>query len=409
MGKYRLTLHLQIFISILLGILYGLFLADYIDFVSWMGDLFVRGLKMVVIPLIITSVISGISNNYSSENIKRIGIKIILYYTFTAFMAIATGLILVNIFKPGVGIDFSSSQNIENYTYTRESFLTAILKIVPTNLFQSIVNGDILPVVIFSMLFGFFITKVNEKSKTFMDDLFSSSTDVMIKIVDFIIKFAPLGTLGIIAKIIASETSDGIKLLDSVKKIEWFIITVLLGLLIHGALTLPLLLKIIGKINPWLHFKAMRSALYVAFSTSSSSTTLPVTLQNIQTEAGVSQKISCFTLPIGAVINRDAIALYQCIAALFIAQSYGIELNIYEQGMIVVTSILASFGTSSVPMGSFIIISTILTSMGIPLEGLGVIFVFDRFFDMFRVFINVWSDSCATAIIAKTEDETLFV
>jgi Na+/H+-dicarboxylate symporter len=277
---------------------------------------------------------------------------------------------------------------------------------VPTNIFEALVSFDILAVIFFSILFGFFITRVDSKSKEFLTTLFNSGFEVMMKLTHFIIRFTPLGILGIVVGVVAEQRENLGEVLGSLGK---YFITVLIGLVIHAAITLPLIIRSIGKVNPWKHFQAMTTPLLTAFSTRSSSATLPLTIDAVENNAGVSNKISSFVLPLGATINMDGTALYECVAAMFIAQAYGIEMSIIQQAIIVFTALLASIGAAGIPMAGLVMISVILTAVGLPLEGVGLILAVDPFLDMCRTSINVWSDSCGTVTIAKTEGEILKV
>jgi len=403
----KLKLHWQILIGFILAVLIGLYLTEYVEYVSWMGDLFLRALKMVIVPLILSSIVSGVANIGSGENLGRLGLKTLTYYISTSAFAIIVGLLLVNLFQPGTGSDLGLSKSIEELAVAKEPFGDTLLKIVPTNIFQSFINGDMLAIIFFSILFGFFITKVDDKYSTHLTDFFNATFEVMMKITLFIIKFAPLGILGIVAGIVAEQAGNTETLIDMVGRLGVYMLSVLLALAIHAVITLPLILKFIGKVDPWKHFKAMTTPLLTAFSTSSSNATLPLTMEAVESEVGVSNKITSFTLPLGATVNMDGTALYECVAAMFIAQAYGIHLGFLEQVIVVLTALLASIGTAGIPMAGLVTITIILTAVGLPLEGVGLILSVDRILDMCRTTINVWSDSCGAAVIAKTEGETL--
>lgn len=405
----KLKLHWQILIALVIGVFYGLYFTEYVKYVSWMGDLFLRGLMMVIIPLILSSIISGITNIGSAENLGRLGAKTILYYVTTSTFAILTGLFFVNIISPGVDADLGFSQTIEGLGVARESFGQTLLNIVPSNIFIALTEGKILSIIFFAILFGFFITKVNQKPRIFLTDFFKASFEVMMKITLFVIKFTPIGIFGIIAKVIAEQAGDMSSLLNICQRLGMYMLTVLISLTVHSLITLPLILKFIGKANPFLHFKAMTTPLLTAFSTSSSSATLPLTMHAVEHNDGVSNKISSFTLPLGATVNMDGTALYECIAAIFIAQAYGIELGFFQQAIVVITALLASIGAAGIPMAGLVMITIILTAIGLPLEGVGLILAVDRILDMCRTTINVWSDSCGAVVIAKSEGERLKV
>ncbi len=401
----KIKLHWQILIALFLGVLYGIFLKDYVYLVSWMGDLFLRALRMVIVPLILSSIISGVTNIGEAKNLGRLGLKTFAYYVTTSLFAIVTGLILVNIFQPGVGADLGLSQKVEGLDAARQSFGDTLLNIVPTNIFTAFTEGQMLSIIFFAIIFGFFITQVQEKYKVMMTDFFNAVFEVMMKITMLVIKFTPLGILGIVARVV-SEQSD---LINLAQRMGIYMFVVALALLIHAVVTLPGILRLIGKANPIKHLKALSTPLLTAFSTSSSNATLPLTMEAVEHNSGVSNKITSFTLPLGATINMDGTALYECVAAMFIAQAYGVELGIMQQVVVVFTALLASIGAAGIPMAGLVMITIILSAVGLPLEGVGLIIAVDRILDMCRTAINVWSDSCGAVIIAKSEGENLKV
>ncbi len=378
---------------------------NYIVYVKWLGDLFMRGLRMVIIPLILSSIIAGVANIGNAENLGRLGLKTMGYYVITSTLAIVTGLAFVNIIEPGLGADLGFSKSVEGLEVAKESFGDTLMNIVPTNVFYALSFGQTLSVIFFAILVGFFITRINKKSSIFLTDFFNATFDVMMKITMFVILFTPLGIFGIVASVVSEQPN----LANLAARLGWYMIAVLGGLLVHAFFTLPMMLKFIGKANPWLHFKIMRSALLTAFSTSSSGATLSLTMESVEHKAGVSTKITSFTLPLGATINMDGTALYECVAAMFIAQAYGIELSFMDQIIVVITALLASIGAASIPMAGLVMITVVLSAIGLPLEGVGLILAVDRVLDMFRTATNVWSDSCGAVIIAKSEGETLNV
>ncbi|MBW7842678.1 MAG: dicarboxylate/amino acid:cation symporter [Ignavibacterium sp.] len=405
----KLKLHWQILIAFIIAVLLGLFFPQSSEYVKWLGDLFLRALKMIIVPLVFSSIVSGVVNLGSSSSLGRLGAKTMTYYITTSLAAILTGLILVDLIRPGVGADLGFRMEVHDLTSTTGSLGDIILRIVPTNLFEVFVKGDMLAIIFFALLFGFFIPRVSEKYSMPLISFFNSIFEVMMKLTSFIIKFAPIGILGIVTGIVADQASDKAKLVSMLEHLGVYMLTVLSGLAIHMFITLPLLLKILGRIRPFLHFKALSLPLITAFSTSSSSATLPLTIEAVENNVGVSNKISSLVLPLGATINMDGTALYECVAAMFIAQAYGIELSFIQQMIVVVTALLASIGAAGIPMAGLVMMSIVLTSVGLPLEGVGLILAIDRPLDMCRTTVNVFSDTCGAAIIAKTEGEILKV
>ena len=403
----KLALHWKILIGMLLGILFGLFLTEYLNYVGWMGELFMKALKMIVVPLIFTSIICGIINIGDVGSLGKLGLKTVLYYLTTSLFAIVTGLFVVNLLQPGVGADLGFVQSVEDIEAAKGSFGKTLINIIPENIFDAIAKGKILSIIFFSLLMGFFIVKLTKKHREFMVTTMNSGFELMMKITGFIIKFTPYGVFGIVAVVVGEQAGDTEALMNIVERLGIYMLAVIIALAIHFFVLLPLLLKFVAKINPWMHLKAMSTPLLTAFSTSSSSATLPLTMDYIENKAGVSNKVTSFVLPLGATINMDGTALYECVAAMFIAQAYGIDLSIMDQVIVVITALLASIGAAGIPMAGLVMMSVVLTAVGLPLEGIGLILAVDRILDMFRTSVNVWSDSCGSVIIAKLEKEKL--
>ncbi len=402
----KIALHWQILIALVLSVLYGIAFPNYVSYVSWMGTLFLNALKMVIVPLILSSIISGVANIGGAESFGRLGLKTLGYYLLTSLLAILTGLILVNLIQPGVGINLELNQTVKGLSNAKNSFGDTLYKLIPSNIFKAFTNGNMLGIIFFSMIFGYFITKTNEKYSILLTDFFNATFEVMMKITMFIIKFSPLGIFGLVSKVIAEQAAKG-NLGDVFSSLGFYMLTVILGLIIHAFITLPALLKFIAKINPVNHAKAMITPLLTAFSTSSSSATLPLTMQAVEENDGVSNKISSFVLPLGATVNMDGTALYELVAAMFIAQAYGMDIPFFQQFLMVFAALLASIGAAGIPMAGLVMITIILSVVGLPLEAVGLILAVDRILDMMRTTVNVWSDSVCTVIIAKSEGEKL--
>jgi proton glutamate symport protein len=409
MSILKIKLHWQIVIALLLGIIYGLFFPNATEYVTWLGVIFLRALKMIIVPLVFSSIVSGVTSIGSGQNLGRLGLKTVTYYILTSLFAILTGLVLVNFTKPGVGADLGFTEKVEGLSSVPGGLGDIIFRIIPENIFQAFITADMLAIIFFSLIFGFFITRTQSTSKDQLTNFFNAFFEVMMKMTMFIIKFAPLGILGIVAGVVAQQAGDRDALFGLVHRMGLYMATVILGLSFHTFITLPLILKLIGRVSPKLHFQAMSTPLLTAFSTASSSATLPLTMEAVENKAGVSNKISSFVLPLGATINMDGTALYECVAAMFIAQAYGIELSFAQQMIVVITALLASIGAAGIPMAGLVMMSIVLTAVGLPLEGVGLILAVDRILDMCRTTVNVFSDSCGAVIIARTEGETLKV
>ena len=404
----KIKLHWQIIISLILAVISFSILGDRILFAIFFGDIFIKLLKMIIIPLIVLSIITGIASSGSSKSLTRIGIKTFIFYLSTSFIAISIGLILTNIIQPGSGVILSD--HIIPFDSSKlskpGSLLEIILRMIPTNPFNSIANGEILPIIFFSIIIGLGITKISENKKSLLLPLLNELFEIITLITNFIIRLAPIGVYGLIIK---SLSKTGLEIFGAVFK---YVITIFLGLSIHFFIILPLIFYLFTRTNPLLHFKAMSKALTMAFSTSSSGATLPITMNCIKNKTGVSNKVSSFVLPLGSTVNMDGTALYECAGVLFISQILSIPLDISQQLIIVITAFLASVGAAGIPSAGLVMIFIVLDAVGlgshpqVPII-VGTMLAIDRPLDMMRTMVNVFSDSVGTTIVAKTEGENL--
>jgi proton glutamate symport protein len=405
--KFSFPLHYQILVAIIAGGLFGYFFNDKVVYTNWAGEVFLRALNMIIIPLILFSITTGVASVGSSGNLGRLGLKTMGFYLLSSLIAITTGFVLVSVIRPGVGADLGFKVPVEDISAVSDSFGTTLIKIVPTNIFEALMRGQMLSIIFFAILFGFFLTKINDKPRILLLDVFNAALEVIMKITLFIIKFTAFGIFSITAKVIAQQVTMGNDISEVISRLGLYVITVLSSLMIHGFITLPLLVKLVGRANPVKHFKNMATPLLTAFSTSSSNATLPLTMEAVEDNDGVSNKIASFTLPLGATINMDGTALYECVAVIFIAQAYGIDLSFGQQLIIVFTALLAGIGAAGIPMAGLVMMVIVLKAVGLPLEGIGLILAVDRILDMFRTAVNVYGDTCGAVIIAKSEGETL--
>lgn len=388
-------------------------LVDVADFV---GQLFIRALQMVVVPLILGSIIFGVINIGGERDFGRLGLKTIGYYALSGIMAVITGLLLVNILRPGdvdpatasaiLGKAGDSSALLERVADRDSGDLWGIfVRMIPPNIIEAASsNGQLLGIIFFSLLYGFFAGRLPERLREPHARFWEAVQEVMTRITELIIRFAPIGVLGLVTPIFVRTGFDlFIPLL-------WFFATVMIGLIIHFIINLGLLLKYFGRINPLVHYRAMMPVLLTAFSTSSSAATLPVTLECVEKEAGVSKKICSFTLPLGATVNMNGTALYECVVVIFIAQLFGIaegfQLTLADQILVVIMALLTSIGVAGIPAASLVAIVIILEALGLPIEAVGVIWVTDRILDMCRTAINVFSDTCGAVVIGRSEGES---
>ncbi len=374
------------------------------DAVSWMGILFMRALKMLIIPLVLSSIVSGVAGIGTASGLGRLTLKTMGYYIASSLAAILTGLLMVKLFRPGMGMGLVWQHGADGEP-TLSTFRETLLNIIPDNIFNAMASGDMLSVIFFAILLGFFITRLSDAYRTKMVNLFSGFFELMMKITLFVIRFTPLGVFALVAGIVSTHSDLG----TLAGNMGIYMITVMAGLAFHGIITLPVSIRYLARVRPLEHLRALRVALLTAFSTSSSGATLPLTMEAVEHRIGVSNKITSFTLPLGATINMDGTALYECVAALFIANAYGIHLDFGQQVIVVLTALLASIGAAAVPMAGLVMITIVLTAVGLPLEGVGLILAVDRILDMFRTTINVLSDTCGAVIVATSEGEKLKV
>ena len=397
----RINLTTQIFIGMGLGIIAGALWGEAIlPLSNPLADLFLRLLKMIIVPLIITSIVSGVTGVGEVSGLGRMGLKTLGYYVTTSMLAILTGQVLVNLIGPGVGAELGLHGHPEAVNAADQSLWGILLRMIPVNPIEAMAKAEILPIIFFCILFGIFLIQIEGKKRERLQGLFEAGFEVMMKLTRFVIAFAPLGIFGLISRIVATTGFEPFKSLGI------YFVTVLAGLIIHATITLPLLLRLLGKLSGRRYMRAMSPALLTAFSTSSSSATLPLTMGCAEDRAGISNRTTSFVLPLGATINMDGTALYECVAVIFIAQAYGISLSLPQQAMVAVTALLASVGAAGIPMAGLVMMSIVLKAVGLPLEGIGLILAVDRLLDMCRTTVNVWSDSCGTAIIARSEGET---
>lgn len=404
-------LHWQILIALVLAVSVGLFTpADHptVSVYAFLGTLFLNALKMLVVPLILAAIIAGTAN-LSGEGLGSLGLKTVVYYLTTTLLAVLVGLFVMNTFTPGLidgepagdrlGLAESTGEVMASVEGRSGDIVDIFLRMVPPNIVAAAANGQMLGLIVFGLLFGFATTRLPASLAEAQKQFWNSAYETMIVITNWVMRCAPLGVFALVAKVI-SETGW-----ESIQTVLWFFVAVLGALAIHFFITLPLLLRFAGGVSPIRHFRAMSPALLTAFSTSSSSATLPVTIDCVQRRAGVSRQTSSFVLPLGATINMDGTALYECAVVMFIAQAYGLDLTFAQQVLVVITALVTSIGVAGIPSASLVAIAVILAAVGLPLEGIGLILVVDRVLDMCRTTVNVFSDSCGAVVIGRLQGE----
>lgn len=381
-----------------LGALGGYFWGEFFSAIGFIGIIFLNALKMVVIPLIVASMVVGVTSLGDVRKLGGISWKTILYYFVTTGFSVLIGIILVNIIRPGDGVESFGSFIPDIVATSKEkTLIDVIVGLIPANIFQAASETQVLPLIVFSLVFGGVLTTIGEKGKPVIA-FFEGLNAAIMKLVILIIYFAPLGVFALIGSIVA-ENQDSLRQLAS--GMGYYALTVILGLLIHAVVVIPLILKIFGKKKPFEYFINMGQALATAFSTASSSATLPLTMELVVEKNEVDNRAASFVLPLGATINMDGTALYEAVAALFIAQIYGIDLNVGQQVIIFLTATLASIGAAGIPHAGTVTMVFVLSAVGLPLEGIGLIWAVDWFLDRCRTTVNVWGDSVGAAVIAE--------
>lgn len=404
---FKLALPWQILIGITLGAIFGIFAHEYVDYVKWLGDLFLRGLKMVVIPLVFSALIMGVSSIGESKDLGRIAGKTFLYYIITTAIASTLGLFLVNIFKPGVGVDLQFKESVSNVAGTKISFVDQLLGIVPENIIKAMADGNMLPVIFFAIMFGYFITVSQDKTKIQLSDLFNGIYEVMIKLTFLVIKFAPFGLFGVVAGVVGAQAGDSEALASLFGSLGIYAAIIGGGCILHGIALLPALFASLTGKNPYKFMKQVSPGLLTSFATASSAASLPINLEDIHVKTGVSRKIASFCLPLGNTVNMNGTALFESVTAIFIAQVYGIEMTIAQQIIIVLTSLLAAIGAAGIPLAGLVMLAVVLNAVGLPLEGIGLVLVVQQPLDMIRSAVNVWGDCTGAAVVAHSEGEKL--
>lgn len=384
-----------------LGLLGGLYAPGLMLGLKFFGTLFLNALKMVVVPLVVASMIVGVTSLGDVRTIGRTGVKTLLYYLVTTGLSVAVGIVLVNIIKPGVGLVMWETSVPDIVAQSAgKSLLDIVTGLVPANIIKAAAEGDILPLIVFSLVFGGVLSVIGKKAQPLIA-LFESLNLAMMKIVHLVIWFAPVGVLALIGGIVAENRESIDQLLSS---LGWYTLTVMVGLAIHAVITLPIILKLFGRVNPWRYVLNLGEALATAFTTASSSATLPITIECVQEKNGIDSRAAAFVLPLGATINMDGTALYEAVAALFIAQISGIDMTFGQQVVIFFTATLASIGAAGIPHAGTVMMVIVLSAVGLPMEGIGLIFAVDWFLDRCRTTVNVWGDAVGAAVVAQTAE-----
>jgi proton glutamate symport protein len=408
----RLPLHWQIVIALFLGVVAGFLLGEAAGYFEFMGLIFMRALLMIMAPLVFASLVVGVSGVGNVARLGKLTGKTLLYFFATTFVSVIIGLILVNAIHPGsealkeeLTQAYKSPDQEQKLAAAEErattfyDFFLGLIRQCLRNPFEALANLNVLGIILFAILFGGVLTTMGERGKPVLS-FFEGVNEAMHKLTALVMKVAPFGVFALMARAVAA---GGLTVLRS---LLMYSVTVLVGLAIHATLILPTLLRIFGKVPVGRYANGMKTALLTAFSSASSSATLPITMKSAE-DMGVSRKTAGFVLPIGATINMDGTALYEAVAAIFIAQVYGVPMSFGQQVIIFLTATLAAVGAAGIPSAGTVTMVMVLKAVGLPWEGVGLILAVDRLLDMCRTAVNVWGDAVGAAIIARTEGERL--
>lgn len=399
--KLKFNLVTQILLAFIIAIILGLIFEKSIEVIKPLGDLFLRLIKFIIAPLILSTLVIGISSNGDPKQLGRMGIKTVTYYLLTTAFAIVIGLAVAFAFSPGKGlnIDLPTTNETQEVTQTESpGAIDTLLNIIPDNPFQALAEANILQIIFFALFIGLGITLVGEKAKP-VYNFFDGFAEIMYRITGIIMKVAPIGVLGLVAPVVGNY---GLAVLMPLMKV---ILAVFVASIVHLIIVYGSAVKIFAKMSPLVFAKGVSPAALIAFSTASSAGTLPVTLKNTQENLGVSKRISSFVLPLGATINMDGTAIYQGVSVVFIAQFYDLNLSLMQLLTVVLTTVLASIGTAGVPGAGLIMLTMVLSSIGLPLEGIALIAGIDRILDMIRTTLNIVGDASCAVVVAGSENE----
>ncbi|HSX10385.1 MAG TPA: dicarboxylate/amino acid:cation symporter [Chlamydiales bacterium] len=387
----------------------GVFGITFYAIVDVLGTIFLNALTLVIVPLVSSSIITGISRIGNEGGFGRLGGKMFFFYIGTSLMATLIGLVFVNLINPGgshitppiTGTEAAAFGALQDKLSNQggQAFVQLLISIIPSNILAAFTRGEMLGLIFFSLLFGYAISKIESHPAAILQGFFQGIFQTMIQVTHIIMKFLPYGVFCLVAKVFMTTG------VSSLQAVALFFVTVLIGLCVFMFIALPLLLKFVARVKPMRHFRAMTPALVTAFSTSSSSATLPITIDCVEKRAGVSNRICSLVVPLGTSINMSGSALYECVAAMFVAQAYGIELSFWTQFLVVMMALITSIGVAGIPSASLVAIIVVLRVVGLPAEGIGLFIAVDRLLDMCRTTVNVFSDSCCAILVARSEGE----
>lgn len=415
MKAIKLALHWQMGIALILGATLGIIFCDsysaWGNVINGIGDIFLHAINMIVIPLVFLSTVLGISTMTDSKSMGRIAVKTFLYFIVTAVLAAAVGVIVADVLRPGYGThkaEIDAGRILETAQATESSTLMDIIvDIVPSNIFEAFSSGNILPIIFFSLLLGYFITKIRGNRQATINNVFESFSDAIMALTNFIIRLAPLGIFAIVMVLVGKQASDLGALKECFRNFAFFVIVVWISLIVMGGIVIPIMVGLMAKVSPIKHLKQIYSALMVAFSTSSSYSALPLIISDAKEKMGVSNNIASFTVPLGITFNKIGTIVYECVAVIFVAQAVGMDLTAAQQVSLIGASIVTVLGAPSVPMAGVITLAVLLAALGLPTDYIGMFMAIDILCDMPKTLLNAYSVSCSAIIVARSEGEIL--
>ena len=415
MKAIKLALHWQMGIALILGATLGFIFCDsysvWGNVINGLGDIFLHAINMIVIPLVFLSTVLGISTMTDSKSIGRIAVKTFLYFIVTAVLAAVVGVIVTDVLRPGYGThkaEVAAGEILETAQATGMSTLMdKIVDIVPSNIFEAFSSGSIVPIIFFSLLLGYFITKIHANRQATINNVFESFNDAIMALTNFIIRFAPIGIFTIVMVLVGKQASDIGALKECFRNFAFFVIVVWISLIVMGGIVLPIMVGLMAKVSPIKHLKQIYSALMVAFSTSSSYSALPLIISDAKEKMGVSNNIASFTVPLGITFNKIGTIVYECVAVIFVAQAVGMDLTAAQQVSLIGASIVTVLGAPSVPMAGVITLAVLLAAIGLPTDYIGMFMAIDILCDMPKTLLNAYSVSCSAIIVARSEGEML--
>ena len=402
-------------IALILGATLGFIFCDsysaWGNVINGIGDIFLHAINMIVIPLVFLSTVLGISTMTDSKSMGRIAVKTFLYFIVTAVLAAVVGVIVTDVLRPGYGThktEVDAGEIMKTVESAESSTLMdKIVDIVPSNIFEAFSSGNILPIIFFSLLLGYFITKIHANRQATINNVFESFNEAIMVLTNFIIRFAPVGIFAIVMVLVGKQASDIGALKECFRNFAFFVIVVWISLIVMGGIVLPIMVGLMAKVSPIKHLKQIYSALMVAFSTSSSYSALPLIISDAKEKMGVSNNIASFTVPLGITFNKIGTIVYECVAVIFVAQAVGMDLTAAQQVSLIGASIVTVLGAPSVPMAGVITLAVLLAAMGLPTDYIGMFMAIDILCDMPKTLLNAYSVSCSAIIVARSEGEML--